>query len=140
MTRREYPTRLSALLEKRRIRRPGFTHKGSNEHRRALPGSKKSKISYGFHQKVCHTTGIRIFFEPSIPFFMVPCQMCVMGKCYCPKINFLLRKVSIILLLMTKVFVTLFNPVGDEGSLNISSWNFATICRRAEYPQRWTSY
>lgn len=27
---------------------------------------------------------------------------------------------------------TLFNPVGEEGSLKISSCDFATICRRAE--------
>lgn len=34
----------------------------------------------------------------------------------------------------------LFRPVGDVGSLNTSSWNLATIFRRAEYPERCTSY
>lgn len=34
----------------------------------------------------------------------------------------------------------LFRPVGDVGSLKTTSWNFATIFKRAEYPERCTSY
>lgn len=55
----------------------------------------------------------------------------VVGECDRSEVN-ALRVLSIKSSDIEPLALTLFNPVGEDGSLNISSWNLATICNNNE--------